>query len=389
MNEKGYITLPAARDGQSLVVKLEWMKRELAEWKTADELKRNWNAAEAIRYAALRAGLKDLELEAADVKMLVERNIAKSERGKGGGGRRNRDGTRTKLTEDEKKERLSWNAMVNKCRRVHEGVSDDDFDALREDAKRTRKPLNRQKVRDSKTAKANAERKKKRDAEAKAAGEQAKKASADVIVCECKELIERVEEGGLDAIYTDPPYVRDQLGAYDDLARLAVHALRPGGLLLAVAGHMYLPEILDSLRIPGLTYRWCIATIYASTDHKHIQNHGRKISIGWKPMVVFRRDGGHPQHYSEDSFRFPPHDRKDKEDHEWGQNAANHERIAREWLRPGWKVLDPFCGGGSLLVGAYRAECQVFGADINPAYVAHTLRKLAQEKKTAHVEEPV
>ena len=73
--------------------------------------------------------------------------------------------------------------------------------------------------------------------------------------CSCEELAGHVPAGSLDAVFTDPPYVAESIPAYGELARFAVHALRPGGLLLTIIGQYHLPAIIRELDVPGLSYR--------------------------------------------------------------------------------------------------------------------------------------
>ena len=210
-----------------------------------------------------------------------------------------------------------------------------------------------------------------------AAREEAKAQPPDlsgIRVCSCKDMIEHVDAGSLDAIFTDPPYPREFLDTWSELAEFAVHALKPGGLLLAMTGHIYLPEVIDRLRVDGLSYRWIVA--YAFLNPR-TPVHSVKVSVGWKPFLVFKRDGASlPDIISHDYFKAVPRTVADKEDHEWGQTEDDMLAIADEWMEPGWKVVDPFCGAGSMLVAARSVGCKVIGSDIDAAYVDITRNKL-------------
>lgn len=192
--------------------------------------------------------------------------------------------------------------------------------------------------------------------------------------CTCEDLAREVGAGTLDAIFTDPPYVEAGIPTYSELAAFAVHALRPGGLVLTMASHIYLPETLRRMEVEGLRWRWIVALVW---QHNREQFHASKVSIGWKPLLAYTRDGGHSDFYSHDSFRAPPRETDSQDDHPWGQSVGDCRMIASEWLRPGWKVADPFCGSGSLMVAAKEMGCGVVGCDVNEAHVARTRQRLA------------
>lgn len=185
----------------------------------------------------------------------------------------------------------------------------------------------------------------------------------------------QVKRDSLDAIFTDPPYPRQYLPVWQDLARFAARNLKPGGLLLAITGHLILPDILDRLREETeLVYRWTGALVWRKS---RTNIHAAKVSNGWKPFVAFQRTGGHPDFYSEDTYQAGAYTPQTQADHEWGQDQALMNDVAKEWLRPGWKVCDPFVGAGSLLVAAKSRGCFVTGCDIEEGHVLTTREKLA------------
>jgi 16S rRNA G966 N2-methylase RsmD len=52
----------------------------------------------------------------------------------------------------------------------------------------------------------------------------------------------------IDVIITDPPYSKQYLGLYEDLAAFGKKVLKPGGSLLVMTGVAYLPEVLDLMK---------------------------------------------------------------------------------------------------------------------------------------------
>ena len=60
-------------------------------------------------------------------------------------------------------------------------------------------------------------------------------------------LAQHVPAASVDVILTDPPYGKEFLPLWASLAPFAVHALKPGGSLLAMSGHLWLPEVFAAL----------------------------------------------------------------------------------------------------------------------------------------------
>ena len=201
--------------------------------------------------------------------------------------------------------------------------------------------------------------------------------AAPVHHCAVADLHQHVEAGSVDAIVTDPPYLREFIPVYGDLARFAVHALRPGGLLLAMAGHPYTFEIGDLMRLEGLRLRWIVAYFQPSASQIV---HSAKVSVHWKPIVVLHKEGGtSPDDYSSDWIDKGAFKASDKDAHLWGQSVQGMGRLMREWVKePGSLVCDPFCGAGSTLVAARALGHRVIGADIDEGCVNDTRGALAE-----------
>lgn len=349
---------------------------ELALEKASTDLERLRVRDEAKALAAAAAIIKrqDIQVKFAAIVLKAERAIAKANPPK--------QGDRTDLTPQGEATESNLLPQGNKLKpstltKIRKSQPEDDevFDRIVTAAVEKGKPLTRA---DLKRAKDKIEKKAAQEQETKAALEAAQERQdepGDVHACSCRELIAKVEADSLDAVFTDPPYAKDFLPAWDELAEFAMHGLKPGGLLLALSGQLCLPEIMRKFLDAGLQYRWTVGYIYCKPRGKI---HAAKVSVGWKPCLAFRKPGGSPpDHYSEDAFMAVPKSGADKADHEWGQTEKDMQAIAREWLRPGWNVCDPFCGAGALLSAAKSIGCKVSGCDIEADHVAKTLAKLA------------
>ena len=162
-----------------------------------------------------------------------------------------------------------------------------------------------------------------------------------------------------------------------DLAKFAAHALRPGGLLLAIVPHPYLPRVLAEMTaVKGLEYRW-LGWYRMPGSRQSV--HSSKVVPKGKPLVIFTRDGARPGgRYPLDEVTADQHDASHKADHDWGQDPAGLVRIIEQWVHPfvGAVICDPFLGAGSTLVAALSLGHRIVGADVDAGCVAVTAERL-------------
>ena len=190
------------------------------------------------------------------------------------------------------------------------------------------------------------------------------------------DLYQHVEEGSVDAIVTDPPYSKEYLPCYSELAEFAVHALRPGGGLYVMTGQMFFPEAMNRLLVPGLSYRWMLS--FCLPDGGAQWDGAQKVSTAWKPVVVFTREGMLPSQYAPDVLNAQSgRSQIDKELHGWGQNVGGFAQLLQGFVPPGSVIADPFLGSGTTLVAAKRLGVYTgIGADIDADEIAVTKVRL-------------
>jgi len=167
----------------------------------------------------------------------------------------------------------------------------------------------------------------------------------------------------VDAIITDPPYPREYLPLWDELGRFAKQNLKHGGVLLAMSGSAYLPQIVEMLG-RHLTYQWMLACELPGQSASAIQSGVRNIM--WKPILVYR-NGGNPINIGSDLFR---NNKSDKNFHEWGQGLDGYEWQVENFTQPNDLVCDPFIGGGTTAVAALLHGRRFVGFDIDAENVS-------------------
>ena len=197
--------------------------------------------------------------------------------------------------------------------------------------------------------------------------------SLEIYHCSASDLISRVDKDSVDLILTDPPYPKEFLSCYNDLAALAVHALRPGGNLLAMSGHVWLPEVFRRMDVAGLEYQWMIALTGLNRGASCL---GRRIwRVDWKPILWYSKPPRDTGLSIRDSVQADP---RDKRYHTWVQDEGNSRLLLERFkLRSGDTVCDPFVGGGTNAVVANVKGMNFVGCDVDLEAIKTTRQRLS------------
>ncbi len=182
----------------------------------------------------------------------------------------------------------------------------------------------------------------------------------DVYHCSVADLRNYIEPDSIDAIITDPPYPKEFLPVYTDLAKFAKDALKPGGSLIAMVGQSYLPEIIDMLK-EHLTYHWMLAYLTPGAQSAHLWQ--KRVNSFWKPLLWFTK-GEYQGDWVGDVCKSAVND-NDKRYHTWGQTESGMADIIERFTAPGQLVCDPFIGGGTTAAIALQLKRHFVGCDID------------------------
>ena len=178
-----------------------------------------------------------------------------------------------------------------------------------------------------------------------------------------------IPDGSIDLVLTDPPYPAEFIYLFDGLASLAGRVLKPGGLLAAMVGQLYLPQYIEKLS-SQLTYHWLLA--YLTPGGQSPQIWPKRINTFWKPILVFS-NGQYDGDWIGDVSRS---DNSDKRFHRWGQSESGMFDLVDRLSKPGDTVLDPFCGGGSTGLAAIVSHRLFIGIDKDPTAIQTTASRL-------------
>jgi site-specific DNA-methyltransferase (adenine-specific) len=162
-----------------------------------------------------------------------------------------------------------------------------------------------------------------------------------------RDRLNELPDGSVDLICTDPPYPREFLHLWEDLAKHAARVLKPQGVLVAMSGKIQLPQAMALLGA-HLQYGW----IYCQPTPGAVSRIlARQTLQAWKPWLAYsngqwpsgsvdwHEDMLEPSHRSKSVFR-------------WEQDGDPAEYLIEVLSPPGGTVLDPFAGSGAFMASA-------------------------------------
>jgi ParB-like chromosome segregation protein Spo0J len=167
-------------------------------------------------------------------------------------------------------------------------------------------------------------------------------------------------DNSIDLIFTDPPYGKEWLPLYEDLARIAARVLKIGGSLVTNAGHSIIPEVINYMVNAGLTYWWPLAV---KLSGRFAREHHRGISIKWKPLLWFVK--GEKRNIVDYLADYIESDTTEKLLLEWEQSPVEAEHVISRLTVENQKVFDPMMGSGTTGIAALRLNRMFVGIEIN------------------------
>jgi hypothetical protein len=188
---------------------------------------------------------------------------------------------------------------------------------------------------------------------------------AKVIIGDFRVEGHAVEDDSVDLIFTDPPYNRETIPQYGDLAQFAARVLVPGGSLICYFGSYALPEILP-LMTPHLKYWWQCALVHTGGNGVVM---GKCVLVTWKPLLWFVKGQRRTKKPIRDSVKCNPGNKT--LDHEWAQGTNGPDYYIEHLSRKNALIVDPYLGGGTTGVSAIRLGRRFVGFEID----ADTARK--------------
>jgi predicted methyltransferase len=219
---------------------------------------------------------------------------------------------------------------------------------------------------------------KKHKAEAKAAERKKEAAEAGVIdgdvvrLGDFRTILPSIPDGCVDLIFTDPPYDKETVPLYEDMAREAARILRPGGSLICYLGQY---ATADVCRLVGkhLKFLWPLCC-YHEGPGQVMAFWG--IRVKWKPMLWFVNGGNRfdTSAVVEDLIVST----KEKSAHPWQQSVVEARYYIEKLTPSGGLVVDPFCGGGTTAVAAKLAGRKWITCELDREYAAIATQRIKE-----------
>lgn len=192
-----------------------------------------------------------------------------------------------------------------------------------------------------------------------------------IIVGDFREHADKIPDGSLSLIFTDPPYDREASKMLPALAEFAERKLAEGGSLICYVGQTQLLAATDALRVK-LRYWWSIACVHAGRSTV-MREYG--INAGWKPVLWFVKG-------TRDDNSIMVNDvmsgGEEKTHHDWQQSQSEAEYWIEKLCPKDGIVCDPFLGGGTTGAAAEKLMRQWVGFEINPENAQIASKRIAQ-----------
>jgi predicted methyltransferase len=181
----------------------------------------------------------------------------------------------------------------------------------------------------------------------------------------------RISDNSIELIFTDPPYGKEYLPLYQELAKLAQRVLKPGGSLVFYVGHIILDQVIGIFNNFSLTntnsinlkYWWTLAVKHSG---HHTKIHPRYVFAEWKPLLWYVKGGRiNDLAISNTIGDYIESIPTPKITHEWEQSTVEAEYIIKNLTLENQMVLDPMMGTGTSGVAALNLNRKFIGIEKN------------------------
>ncbi len=171
----------------------------------------------------------------------------------------------------------------------------------------------------------------------------------------CTELANR----SVDLIFTDPPYAREFLPIYYELAKVAARTLKDDGSIVTYCGQDLKLQVIEFMQSAGLSYWWEIAVIHNGPFSSFFP---KNILVKWKPLLWFVK--GKEPYQNGKIFDLIDSTKPAKIIHSHEQSSEDARYVIEQLTKPGEIVCDPFLGSGTTGIATLKLNRQFIGIEI-------------------------
>lgn len=178
-----------------------------------------------------------------------------------------------------------------------------------------------------------------------------------------REVCKNIPDNSIDLIFTDPPYDKESLPIYKDLAKVAERILKEGGSLVTYIGEYALDEIIVDIKNAGLKF-WYQIIVELGGQHQLLFGHG--VYVLAKPLLWFVKGSrrAEPRKTFPNLVKSQPPD-KGLHDKDWDQSPVEAEHVIDGCTVENQIVLDPMMGSGTTGIATLNLKRKFIGIEID------------------------
>ena len=185
-------------------------------------------------------------------------------------------------------------------------------------------------------------------------------------------ILPSIPDGCVDLIFTDPPYDKETVPLYEDMAREAARILRPGGSLICYLGQYATADVCE-LVSRHLQFYWTLCCYHEGPGQAMAM---RGIRAKWKPMLWFVKGTGRFDTAAMVEDLVVSH--KEKSAHPWQQSVVEASYYIERLTPQGGLVVDPFCGGGTTALAAKQSGRKCITCELDAEYAAIATKRIKE-----------